>query len=396
MIIDAIRKAAAEGFGEWQRIRRYIHQHPELSFEEHSTATFISEQLHAWGISHKTGVAGTGIVGVLEGRTPGRRCIAIRAELDALPITEANDVPYRSVHEGIMHACGHDVHSACLLGVLRILSVYRTEWEGQVKFIFQPGEEKHPGGGSLMIAEGVLDHPKVDAIFGLHVYPHLPAGTIGFRGGQYMASTDEIHITIHGKGGHAALPHQTIDPIAIAAQVITALQQVVSRKSNPISPSVLSFGRIAGGTVNNVIPDTVELSGTLRTMDEDWRAKAHGLIRDIVHGTCSAYGAHAVIDIPQGYPSLYNDPALTAAASGWAREFLGPQQVKELSLRMTADDFAFYSHKVPGCYFRIGTNKDDNAFTTSVHNPQFDIEESAMVTAIGTMCWLVMHAAQAG
>jgi hippurate hydrolase len=394
MMIDAIRRAAADGFPEWQRIRRYIHQHPELSFQEHHTATFISEQLTAWGISHTTGIAGTGIVGVLEGRTPGARCIAIRAELDALPIVEANDVPYKSAQEGLMHACGHDVHATCLLGVLRILATYKTEWEGRIKFIFQPGEEQHPGGGSLMIAEGVLNHPKVDAIFGLHVYPHLPAGTVGFRAGQYMASTDEIHITIRGKGGHAALPHQTIDPIAIAAQVVTSLQQVVSRKSNPVSPCVLSFGRISGGTVNNVIPDTVELSGTLRTMDEGWRANAHALIQDIVDGICKSFGATADIHIPRGYPSLFNDPALTAAASGWAAEYLGAGQVKPLELRMTADDFAFYSHKVPGCYFRIGTNAGGKAFTTSVHNPHFDIDESAMVTAIGAMSWLVINAAK--
>jgi hippurate hydrolase len=216
MMIDAIRREAAAGFGEWQRIRQYIHQHPELSFEEHHTAAFISQQLDAWGIAHTTGIAGTGITGVLQGRTPGSRCIAIRAELDALPIREANEVPYKSVNEGVMHACGHDVHATCLLGVLRILSTYRTEWEGRIKFIFQPGEEKHPGGGSLMIAEGVLEAPKVDAIFGMHVYPTLPAGVVGFRSGQYMASTDEIHIIIRGKGGHAALPHQTIDPIGKA------------------------------------------------------------------------------------------------------------------------------------------------------------------------------------
>jgi hippurate hydrolase len=391
MTIDTWRSAAEGGFNEWQQIRHHIHQHPELSFEEHQTAAFIAQQLTNWGIVHTTGIAGTGIVGVLEGR-PGKRCIAIRAELDALPILEANDTPYKSRNPGVMHACGHDVHATCLLGVLHILSQHKDEWEGRVKFIFQPGEEKHPGGGSIMIAEGVLKNPDVDAIFGLHVYPHLPAGTVGFRSGQYMASTDEIHITIHGKGGHAALPHQTVDPIAISAQVITALQQVVSRKSNPVSPSVLSFGMIAGGTVNNVIPDRVELAGTLRTMDEGWRAQAHKLIKDIVTNICEAYGATATIDIPKGYPSLYNNPELTTSAEGWAKEYLGEDHVKQLSLRMTADDFAFYGHEVPGCFFRIGTNRADKELTASVHNPHFDIEESAMVTAIGTMGWIVSNA----
>jgi len=392
MRIDSIKKFAADNFPEWQRIRQYIHQHPELSFEEHNTAAFVSQQLSAWGIKHTTGIAGTGIVGVLEGRNPGKRCIAVRAELDALPILEANDVPYKSKFPGVMHACGHDVHTTCLLGVLRLLSVYKTEWEGQLKFIFQPGEEKHPGGGSLLIAEGVLENPKVEAIFALHVYPHLPAGIVGFRSGQYMASTDEIHITIHGKGGHAALPHQTIDPIAISAQVITALQQVISRKSNPVSPSVLSFGMISGGTVNNVIPDSVQLAGTLRTMNETWRAEAQQLIRQITNNICAAFGATASIDIPQGYPSLYNDPALTTAAENWATSFLGPDQVKTLALRMTADDFAFYSHQVPGCYYRIGTNTAGTKHTASVHNPHFDIDESALITGIGLMSHLVLEA----
>lgn len=391
MKIETLRAAAAEGRAEWSRIRRHIHQHPELSFEEHQTAAFISSLLSEWGIAHQTGIAGTGISGVLEGRSPGRRCIAVRAELDALPIPEANEVPYKSRREGVMHACGHDVHSTCLLGLLRILSQHKDEWEGRLKFIFQPGEEKHPGGGSLMIAEGVLNNPEVDAIFGLHVYPHLPAGTVGFRAGQYMASTDELHIVIHGKGGHAALPHQTIDPIAISAQVITALQQVVSRRSNPVSPCVLSFGRIAGGTVNNVIPEKVELSGTLRAMDENWREEAHGLISHIVNNICEAFGARAEIDMPRGYPSLFNDPALTARAEASAKAFLGEEQVRLLNLRMTADDFAFYSHEVPGCYFRIGTSRNGEAFTASVHHPQFDIDEAALETAIGTMGWVVLE-----
>ncbi len=394
MKIELLRQAAAAGLTEWIRIRRHIHSHPELSFQEHETAAFISATLQEWGIPHTTGIAGTGIVGVLEGREPGSRCIAIRAELDALPILEANEVPYKSRRDGIMHACGHDVHATCLLGVLRILSQHKEEWTGRLKFIFQPGEEQHPGGGSLLIKEGVLHHPEVDEILALHVYPHLPAGTVGFRAGQYMASTDEIHIVIHGKGGHAALPHQTIDPIAISAQIITALQQVVSRKNNPITPCVLSFGRIAGGTVNNVIPEKVELSGTLRTMDEQWRKEAHRLIRNIVQQTCEAFGATADIDIPEGYPSLFNDPQLTASAEAAARDYLGEAQVKLLNLRMTADDFAFYSHEVPGCYFRIGTSQDDKAFTASVHHPQFDIDERAMVTAIGTMCWIALQEMQ--
>jgi hippurate hydrolase len=390
--IESLKASAGAVFPEVQRIRRHIHKAPELSFEEYNTAAFISNCLTGWGIEHRTGVAGTGIVALLKGEGNGQgRCVAIRAELDALPITEADEKEYRSANEGVMHACGHDVHTAILLGVAKILHDSSADWSGTAKLIFQPGEEKHPGGGSIMIAEGVLQQPEVDAILGLHVYPTLPAGNVGFRSGQYMASTDEIHIVIRGKGGHAALPHQTVDPIAIAAQCITALQQVISRRSNPVSPSVLSFGRISGGTVNNVIPDFVEISGTLRTMSEAWREEAHGLIRAVVENTCSAFGAKAEIDIPKGYPSLFNDPAITARARSSAQEFLGEAFVKELDLRMTADDFAFYSQAIPGCYFRLGTNRDGKEHTASVHNPHFDIAEEAMETGVGTMAWIALE-----
>ncbi len=386
-MIEKIRQKAEGSFAEWQHIRHHIHANPELSFEEFKTAAFVAGYLDRLGIPYTKGVAGTGIVALVQGKNPGKRCLALRSELDALPITELNEVPYKSTHPGIMHACGHDVHTTCLLGAASIMHELRDEWEGTIKFIFQPGEEMHPGGGSLMIAEGVLDNPKPEGIIALHVYPHLPAGTVGFREGQYMASTDEIHILIEGKGGHAALPHQTVDPIATAAQVIVALQQIISRKSNPIIPSVLTFGKIAGGFVNNVIPDTVEIAGTLRTMDEQWRKEAHRLIHDIVSKTCEAYGAKATIHIPEGYPSLYNNPELTSKVASYARTYLGEDHVTQLSLRMTADDFAFYSHKIPGCYFRLGTNRNNEAFTASVHNARFDIDENALKTGVGLMAW---------
>ncbi len=375
-----------------QQFREHIHSHPELSFEEKETAAFVSGKLAEWGIPFTGGWAGTGIVALVEGKNPGKTCTAIRAELDALPILEDSTAPYVSQNKGVMHACGHDVHMAALLGVARMLQLHKDDWEGTAKLIFQPGEEKHPGGGSLMLAEGVLASPKVDRILALHVYPHLPAGVVGFRSGQYMASTDEIHITIRGKGGHAALPHQTIDPVTIAAYTVVNLQQLVSRRSNPVVPCVLSFGKISGGTVNNVIPDTVTLSGTLRTMDETWRAEAHGLIKEVVNNTCAAWGATAEIDIPKGYPSLYNNPELTNRARALAEEFLGPENVRELSLRMTADDFAFYGHAVPGCYFRLGTaSADGESCTASVHTNTFDIEPSALETGFGLMSWLVMQ-----
>ncbi len=391
-MINRIREKAEQYFPEVQAIRHHIHSNPELSFEEHNTAAFISGKLKEWGIKYQTGVAGTGIVALIEGKNPSKKCIALRADMDALPIQEANETEYRSKNAGIMHACGHDVHSSCLLGAAKILHEMKDEFEGTVKCIFQPGEEKHPGGASLMIKAGVLENPKPDAILALHVYPHLPSGTAGFRAGQYMASADEIYITIEGKGGHAALPQQTVDPIAISAQVITALQQVVSRKSNPLMPTVLTFGKIAGGFATNVIPDKVEILGTLRTMNEEWRYKAHKWIKDIVEQTCAMYGAKAIVEIPQGYPSLINDPALTMHAEGWTRDYLGAENVHTLDMRMAGEDFSFYTHHVPGCFFRIGTNKNNESFTAPVHNAHFDIDENALKTGVGLMAWNAINA----
>ena len=390
-MIEQIRDKAKQYFPEIQAIRHHIHAHPELSFEEYKTAAFVSAKLTEWGIKHQTGVAGTGIVGLIEGKNPGKRCIALRADMDALPIQEQNEAPYCSQNDGIMHACGHDVHTSCLLGAAKILNDLRSEWEGTIKLIFQPGEEKHPGGASLMIAAGVLENPKPNAIYALHVYPHLPSGTVGFRAGQYMASADEIYITIEGKGGHAALPHQTVDPIAIAAQVITGLQQIISRKGNPLIPSVLTFGMIKGGFATNVIPDKVELLGTFRTMDEPWRAEAHKWIKDFTEQTCAAYGAKAIVDMPPGYPSLFNDPTLTAKAEGFAKEYMGAANVRTLDLRMAGEDFSFYTHHVPGCFFRIGTSKDGKQFTAPVHNAHFDIDEDALITGMGMMAWCAVN-----
>lgn len=391
-MINKIREKTAAYFPEIQSIRQHIHAHPELSFQEFETTKFVSGKLTEYGIPHQTGVAGTGIVALIEGRNPQQRCIALRADLDALPIQEANEVPYKSKHAGVMHACGHDVHTTCLLGAAKILNELKEEFEGTIKLIFQPGEEKHPGGASLMIKAGVLENPRPDAIFALHVYPHLPCGTAGFRAGQYMASADEIYITIEGKGGHAALPHQTIDPIAIAAQVVTALQQVISRKSNPLIPSVLTFGKIAGGFATNVIPDKVEILGTFRTMDEKWRYEAHKWVTDITEQICSSYGAKATVEIPKGYPSLYNDPHTTLQAETWARAYMGAQNVHTLDMRMAAEDFSFYLQEIPGCFFRIGTNRNNEEFTAPVHNARFDIDEDALKNGVGLFCWIALNA----
>ena len=390
-LLTQIREKAAQYFSEVKEIRHHIHANPELSFHEYKTSAFVSEKLKSIGITDQKACAGTGIVALIEGKNPGKKCIALRADMDALPILEANDVPYRSQNEGVMHACGHDVHTSCLLGAAHILYDLRDTWEGTVKLIFQPGEEKHPGGASIMIKDGVLENPKPGAIFALHVYPHLPTGATGFRAGQYMASADEIYITIRGKGGHAALPHQTIDPIAISALVITGLQQIISRKGNPLIPSVLTFGKIQGGFATNVIPDQVDILGTFRTMDEKWRYEAHRWIKEFTEQSCSAYGATAIVEIPVGYPSLFNDPTLTAQAESWAKEYVGESNVHELDMRMAGEDFSFYTHHVPGCFFRIGTSKDGTQFTAPVHNAHFDIDEESLKTGMGMMAWCAIN-----
>ncbi len=392
-MIDRIKSLAKGMFTDLQQIRRHLHMHPELSFKEHNTADFIARELATIGVPYQAGVAGTGVVALVRGRNPGKKCIALRADIDALPIQEDNDAEYKSQTPGVMHACGHDVHTTCLLGATRILCELRDTFEGTIKIIFQPGEEKSPGGASLMIAEGVLKDPEPEAIFALHVYPQLPAGTAGFRGGQYMASADEIYITVNGKGGHAALPHQTVDPIAISALIITGLQQLVSRRSNPLSPTVLTFGKIEGGSATNVIPDKVMLMGTLRTFDDRWRSEAKELIKSVAQGIASAYGAEAVIDIPPGYPPLYNDPALTGAAIGYAKEYLGEGMVRELDMRMGAEDFSFYTLSTKGCFFRIGTS-NGTQFTAPVHNPHFDVDEQSILTGTGLMAYIALQALQ--
>jgi hippurate hydrolase len=392
MMPDHFRRRAEELYPEILDIRRHLHAHPELSFREFNTVAFVEDRLSKIGITDIQHVAGTGLVAHIQGREPASKCIALRADMDALPITEENDVVYASQNKGVMHACGHDVHTSCLLGAARILHEMRDQFTGTIKLLFQPGEESHPGGASIMIEQGALKEPIPQAIFGLHVFPNLPAGTVGFRPGRYMASADEIYITIHGKGGHAAQPHQTVDPIAIAALVITGLQQVIARKCDPMSPSVLTFGKIAGGFATNVIPEKVELLGTFRAMDEKWRYEAHKWIRDFTEQTCAAYGATASVEIPVGYPVLFNDPALTEKATNWATQYAGDNNVHPLEMRMGAEDFAFYTHHVPGCFFRIGTNRNNTEYTTPVHNPRFNVDEEALKTGMGMMAWLALNA----
>lgn len=387
---DKIQGAAWEMLPQLSSWRRHLHQHPELSFEEFQTMEFVAGQLDKLGIPYQKGIAGTGIIALIEGAQPGP-CLALRADMDALPISEKNEVPYCSKHEGRMHACGHDAHTTCLLGAATILWQFKKHIKGTVKLIFQPGEEKSPGGASLMIQAGALEQPKVDAIIGLHVYPEMPSGTLGFKSGQYMASADEIHIRVVGKGGHAALPHKTVDPIVIAANIIVQLQQIISRRSNPLTPTVLSFGQVSGGHVNNVIPEEVWIRGTLRTFDESWRHEALELIKRIATENALIWGGNAEVHIPPGYPSLYNHEALNAQVRRYAEEYLGEENVASLPLRMTAEDFAFYTLHVPACFFRLGTNAANEQYTYPVHHPNFDIDEKALAIGTGAMAWLAIN-----
>lgn len=382
-----IKTLAKEYAGEFISIRRHLHAHPELSYQEYETSRFVQEQLISFGIPYEI-KATTGVIGLLKGKNPGKRVVALRADMDALPILEENDVPYRSTNTGVMHACGHDVHTSCLLGAAKILSELKEEWEGTVKLIFQPGEEKNPGGASLLIKEGVLENPAPGTIFGLHVHTTLEAGKVSFRGGMAMASADEIYITIKGKGGHAAAPQYTADIILIAAQLIVSLQQIISRNNSPFNPSVLSITSFQGGNTTNVIPSEVKLMGTFRAMNEEWRFKAHGLIKKLATDLVESMGAEINIKIDVGYPFLLNNENLTARAKSKAESFLGIENVEETELRMGAEDFAFYSHEIPGCFFRLGTGNVAKGITIGGHTPTFNIDEDAIEIGIGMMALL--------
>jgi hippurate hydrolase len=384
MLEQKISELARSLAPEFIAVRQHLHAHPELSYQEFETSRFVREQLELRNIPCQV-KASTGVVGIIDGRNPGSRVVALRADMDALPIREENEVPYRSLNEGIMHACGHDVHTACLLGAADILVQTRDEWEGTVKLIFQPGEEKNPGGASLMIRDGVLEDPVPDCIFGLHVHPQLPVGELSFRGGKVMASADEIYITIRSKGGHAAAPHLTRDTIVIASELILSLQQVISRNRDPFSTSVLSITSIQGGTTTNVIPTEVKLMGTFRAMDEGWRFAAHEIIRNHTTRLVAALGAEAEVHIDVGYPAVYNDEDLHAYARSLAQRMTTPGKIRETEMRMGAEDFGFYSQLIPGCFFRLGTGNKEKGLMSGVHTPTFDIDESAIETGMAMM-----------
>jgi amidohydrolase len=386
MIKEKIKELAAKYAEEFIGIRHHLHSHPELSFHEFETSKFIQDKLKNWNIEFKV-MATTGVVGIIHGRK-SNRIIALRGDMDALPITEKNDVEYQSKNEGVMHACGHDVHTTCLLGAAKILNELKEEWDGSVKLIFQPGEEKNPGGASILIKEGVLENPAPDAIFALHVNPALAVGKLSFRGGMVMASADEIYITVRGRGGHAAAPHLTVDTILTASQIVVNLQQVISRMNDPFNPSVLSISSIQGGNTTNVIPSEVKLIGTFRAMNEEWRFKAHDLIRRICNRTAEMSGAEVELHIDVGYPFVTNNIQVTEAAKRKSYEFVGEENVEETEMRMGAEDFAFYSHLIPACFFRLGVGNKEKNIISGVHTPTFNIDENAIENGVGIMAWL--------
>ncbi len=390
-LLTQIKLLAKNYSGEFIAVRRHIHAHPELSYQEFETSLYIQEQLRVMGIAFEQ-KATTGLVAVIEGKNSGSRVIALRADLDALQIQEENEVPYCSTNEGVMHACGHDVHTSILLGAAKILVETKDLWEGTVKLLFQPGEEKNPGGASYMIRDGALQNPMPAGIIALHVHPGLDFGKLSFRKGRVMASADEIYITIKGKGGHAAAPHLTADTILIASHLIVSLQQIVSRNNNPLSPSVLSICSIQGGHTTNVIPSEVKLKGTFRAMDETWRKKAHELITKQAIGLVESMGGEINLLIDIGYPTVDNDPAFTESNWRLADSYMGKENVAETEIRMGAEDFGYYTQKIPGCFFRLGVRNESEGIIHNVHTPKFNIDERAIETGIGIMAWLGANA----
>jgi len=387
MLLEKIQSLATQYAAEFVAVRRHLHANPELSYKEFNTSLFLQEKLTEMGIPFDI-KATTGIVALIKGNNPASRVIALRGDMDALPIEEENEVPYKSLNQGVMHACGHDVHTSILLGAAKILNELKDSFDGTVKLIFQPGEERNPGGASYMINEGALENPRPQGIIALHVHPGLNVGKVSFRKGRVMASADEIYITIRSKGGHAAAPHLTADTILIASQLIVSLQQIISRNCNPLSPSVLSICSIQGGHTTNVIPSEVKLMGTFRAMDEAWRFKAHELITKQAIGLVEAMGAEIDLKIDVGYPTVDNDPAFTETAWQQANIYMGKENVEETEIRMGAEDFGYYTQVIPGCFYRLGVRNEAKGIIHNVHTPKFDIDEQAIETGIGMMAWL--------
>lgn len=391
-----IKELAQSHFNEIVSIRRHLHQNPELSFEEYNTSAYIQSVLKKHLIPFTTGYVKTGIVVLIEGKNPNKKVVLLRADMDALPIEEKNDVPYCSMNKGVMHACGHDVHSACALGAAIMLNQLKNEFEGTIKIIFQPGEEVLPGGASLMIEAGVLTKPDVETAMAQHVFPSMETGKVGFKSGMYMASTDELYITVNGKGGHAAMPQEYINPLLIASEIILAINKKfmepgsLKGTAGDKIPTVVAFGKIEGQGATNVIPDKVEIAGTFRTMNEVWRKDVHTQLKEIVKTISDNYHIASSIKIENGYPFLVNDEFLTNNCMNWAKEYLGAENVEELPLRMTAEDFAFISQKIPSCFYRLGTGNKSKGITSGVHTATFDIDENSLLIGSGLMTYLTL------
>ncbi len=386
---EHIQQLSQNIFNEVVANRRHLHANPELSFHEVETSAFVAKKLEDMGLEYHK-MANTGLVALIKGEKPSDKVVALRADMDALPILEANDVPYKSQNNGVMHACGHDAHTSSLLGTARILTELKSQFAGTVKLIFQPAEEKLPGGASLMIKEGVLENPKPQAVLGQHVMPWIDAGKVGFRAGKYMASTDEIYVTVKGRGGHGAQPQANIDPVIITAHILTALQTIISRYNDPKSPSVLSFGKVIANGATNVIPNEVYLEGTFRTMDEAWRADAHKKMKKMAEGIAESMGGSCEFNIMKGYPFLINEEKLTNAVRGYAEDYLGKENVLDLDIWMAAEDFAYYTQVADSCFYRLGTRNENRGITSSVHTPTFDVEEDAFKVSTGLMAYLAL------
>lgn len=389
MLIEKITQLAQDIHSNVIENRRHLHANPELSFHEYQTSAYVAQKLNELGIEYQK-MANTGLVALIKGSKPSDTIIALRADMDALPIIEANEVEYKSKNPGVMHACGHDAHTSSLLGTAKILTELKNEFGGTVKLIFQPAEEKLPGGASMMIKEGVLENPKPSAVIGQHVMPLIEAGQVGFRSGKYMASTDEIYVTVHGQGGHGAQPQQNIDPVLITSHIIVALQQIVSRVADPKVPSVLSFGKVIANGATNVIPNEVYLEGTFRTMDEEWRAKAHEKMKKMAEGIAEAMGGSCDFNIVRGYPFLVNEEKLTANVRAYAEDYLGKENVLDLDIWMAAEDFAYYSQVSDACFYRLGTGNQKRGITSSVHTPTFDVDEESLKLSTGLMAYIAL------
>ena len=390
---DTIKRLAHEQRDEVIEWRRWMHRHPELSQEEYGTMAFVAERLTEMGLEPRTGIGRTGVMAMLRGAVePDSYCVALRADYDALPITEATGLDFASENPGVMHACGHDMHTCSLLGAVKILVQLRDQIRGSLMFIFEPSEEKYPGGARMMMEDGLFDEVLPNEIYSFHCLPEMDCGKVGMRKGRYMASTDELYWTVTGRGGHGATPHLNVDPIVGASHIVIALQQVVSRNAPPMMPTVLTIGKIEDvGGRTNITPETVKMQGIIRTFDPQWRLDAHERIRKISCGVAEAMGADCDLFIDYGYPPVINDDACTQQVHDNAVAFLGADNVEWLDLRMTAEDFAFYQQKIPSCYFRVGIHIPGTSFS-NLHRPNLIVDERSLELANGLVAYNALMA----